>query len=183
MKLENDLTFSLADYVELDGDSASPASIVDRVLQRLRAAYPRALSRADLAADALCGGSVAAIGKALQRLASRGLVEVVGQTSTGARPSNLYQAVLSRDMCVKECPKLEKPSQGLGSKKGQALSVSSFDGAAGAKEDTPTACPDLLSSDTKGSGITGQVFEHSPREERTAEELEQLMQEAARMWE
>ena len=183
MKLENDLTFSLADYVELDGDSASPASIVDRVLQRLRATYPRSLSRSDLAADALCGGSVAAIGKALQRLASRGLVEVVGQTSTGARPSNLYQAVLSRDMCVRECPKLGKPSQGLGSKKGQPLSVSSFDGAAGAKEDTPTACPDLLSSDTKGFGITGQVFEPSPREERSAEELEQLMQEAARMWE
>ena len=182
MKLESDLTFSLADYVELDTDSASPASIVDRVLQRLRAAYPRSLSRSDLAADALCGGSVAAIGKALQRLVSRGLVEVVGQTSSGARPSNLYQAVLSRDMCVNKCPELGKPSQGLGSKKGQPLSVSSFDGEAGAKEDTPTACPDLLPSHTKGSGITGQVFEPSPREERTPEELEQLMQEAARLW-
>ena len=182
MKLESDLTFSLADYVELDTDSASPASIVDRVLQRLRAAYPRSLSRSDLAADALCGGSVAAIGKALQRLASRGLVEVVGQTSTGARPSNLYQAVLSRDMCVNKCPELGKPSQGLGSKKGQPLSVSSFDGETGAKEDSPTPCPDLLPSHTNGSGITGQVFEPSPREERTSEELEQLMQEAARMW-
>jgi hypothetical protein len=182
MKLENDLTFSLADYVELDGDSASPASIVDRVLQRLRAAHPRSMSRSDLAADALCGGSVAAIGKALQRLASRGLVEVVGQASTGSRPSNLYQAVLSRDMCVKECPKLGKPSQGLESKKGQPLDVSSFAEDAGAKEDSPTPCPDLLSSDTNGSGIKGQVLEHSPREERTPEELDQLMQEAARMW-
>jgi hypothetical protein len=182
MKLESDLTFSLADYVELDTDSASPASIVDRVLQRLRAAYPRSLSRSDLAADALCGGSVAAIGKALQRLASRGLVEVVGQTSTGSRPSNLYQAVLSRDMCVNMCPEIGKPSQGLGSKKGQPLSVSSFDGEAGAKEDTPTACPDLLPSDTNGSGIKGQVFEPSPREERTPEELERLMEEAARLW-
>jgi hypothetical protein len=182
MKLESDLTFSLADYVELDTDSASPASIVDRVLQRLRAAYPRSLSRSDLAADALCGGSVAAIGKALQRLASRGLVEVVGQTSTGARPSNLYQAVLSRDMCVNKCPELGKPSQGLESKKGQPLSVSSFDEETGAKEDSPTPCPDLLPSHTNGSGITGQVFEPSPREERTPEELEQLMQEAARLW-
>jgi hypothetical protein len=182
MKLESDLTFSLADYVELDTDSASPASIVDRVLQRLRAAYPRSLSRSDLAADALCGGSVAAIGKALQRLASRGLVEVVGQTSTGARPSNLYQAVLSRDMCVNKCPELGKPSQGLGSKKGQPLIVSSFDEETGAKEDSPTPCPDLLPSHTNGSGITGQVFEPSPREERTPEELERLMQEAARLW-
>jgi hypothetical protein len=182
MKLESDLTFSLADYVELDTDSASPASIVDRVLQRLRAAYPRSLSRSDLAADALCGGSVAAIGKALQRLVSRGLVEVVGQTSTGARPSNLYQAVLSRDMCVNKCPELGKPSQGLESKKGQPLSVSSFGGETGAKEDTPTPCPDLLPSHTKGSGINGQVFGPSPREERTSEELDQLMQEAARLW-
>jgi len=182
MKLESDLTFSLADYVELGIDSASPASIVDRVLQRLRAAHPRSLSRSDLAADALCGGSVAAIGKALQRLVSRGLIEVVGQTSTGARPSNLYQAVLSRDMCVYKCPKLGKPSQGLESKKGQPLSVSSFDEETGAKEDTPTPCPDLLPSDTNGSGINGQVFEPSPREERTPEEIDRLMEEAARMW-
>ena len=182
MKLESDLTFSLADYVELDADSASPASIVDRVLQRLRAAYPRALSRSDLASDALCGGSVAAIGKALQRLDSRGLVEVVGQTSTGARPSNLYQAVLSRDMCVKECPELGKPSQGLGSKKGQPLDVSSFDGKTGAKKDSPTPCPDLLSSDTKGSGKKGQLLEGSPRDERSPEELNRLMEEAARLW-
>jgi hypothetical protein len=182
MKLENDLTFSLADYVEIDVDSASPASIVDRVLQRLRAAYPRAMSRSDLAADALCGGSVAAIGKALQRLSSRGLVEVAGQSSTGARPSNLYQAVLSRDMCVYMCPEMGKPSQGLGSKKGQPSDVSSFAGAAGAKEDNPPTCPDLLSSHTKGSDIKGQLLEDSPRGERTPEELEALMQEAARVW-
>lgn len=182
MKLESDLTFSLADYVELDTDSASPASIVDRVLQRLRAAYPRSLSRSDLASDLLCGGSVAAIGKALQRLDSRGLVEVVGQTSTGARPSNLYQAVLSRDMCVKVCPELGKPSQGLGSKKGQPSDVSSFDGETGAKEDSPTPCPDLLPSDTKGSGKKGQLLEGSPRDERSPEELNRLMEEAARLW-
>jgi hypothetical protein len=182
MKLESDLTFSLADYVELDTDTASPASIVDRVLQRLRASYPRSLSRSDLAADPLCGGSVAAIGKALQRLVSRGLVQIVGQSFTGARPSNLYLAVLSRDMCVNKCPELGNPSQGLESKKGQPLSVSSFDGAAGAKEDTPTPCPDLLPSDTKGSGIKGQVFEGSPREDRTMQELDFLMEEASRMW-
>jgi len=182
MKLENDLTFSLADYVEVDTDSASPASIVDRVLQRLRAAYPRSMSRSDLAADALCGGSVAAIGKALQRLASRGLVEVVGQTSTGARPSNLYQAILSRDMCVNMCPELGKPSLGLGSKKGQPLGVSSFDQGTAAKEDSPTPCPDLFPSRTKGFGEKGQLFEDSPRDTRTSEELSQLMQEAARMW-
>ena len=131
---------------------------------------------------------MAAIGKALQRLASRGLVEVVGQSSTGARPSNLYQAVLSRDMCVKECPELGKPSLGLESKKGQPSDVSSFGGDAGAKEDSPTPCPDLLSSDTNGFGkithafLDKEKFEDSPRDERSPEELAKLMQEAARMW-
>jgi hypothetical protein len=78
MKLEDDLTFSLADYVETDVESANPASVVDRVLQRLRAAYPRALAVTDLAADPLCGGKVAAIRKSLQRLLSRGLIEIGG---------------------------------------------------------------------------------------------------------
>jgi hypothetical protein len=78
MKLEDDLTFSLADYVETDVESANPASVVDRVLQRLRAAYPRALAVTDLAADPLCGGKVAAIRKSLQRLLSRGLIEIRG---------------------------------------------------------------------------------------------------------
>ena len=183
MKLESDLTFSLADYVELDQDSASPASIVDRVLQRLRAAYPRSLSRSDLAADPLCGGSVAAIRKALQRLLSRGLVEVAGLTPTGARPTQLFQAVLSRDMCVNMCPNSGKPSQGLGSKLGQPLEVSQIAEEAGANWDTPTPCPNLDPSDTKGSGISGQLLQHSPREQRTPEELEVLMQEAAQLWE
>ena len=183
MKLESDLTFSLADYVELDQDSASPASIVDRVLQRLRAAYPRSLSRSDLAADPLCGGSVAAIRKALQRLLSRGLVEVAGLAPTGARPTQLFQAVLSRDMCVNMCPNSGKPSQGLGSKLGQPLEVSQIAEEAGANWDTPTPCPNLDPSDTKGSGISGQLLQHSPREQRTPEELEVLMQEAAQLWE
>lgn len=182
MKLESDLTFSLADYVELDADSVSPASIVDRVLQRLRAAYPRSLSRSDLAADPLCGGSVAAIRKALQRLLSRGLVEVSGLAPTGARPTQLYQAVLSRDMCVNMCPNSEKPSQGLESKLGQPLEVSQFAEVPGPNWDTPTPCPNLNPSDTSGSGISGQVLEGSPKEERTTDELERLQREAARSW-
>ena len=189
MKLENDLTFSLADYVELDGDSASPASIVDRVLQRLRAAYPRALSRADLAADPLCGGSVTAIRKALQRLVSRGLIEVGGSTAGTGGQAHLFQAVsASRDMCVNMCPTYEKPSQGLESKVGQPVDVSHLVPPSGEGDgtswDTAPTCPTPETSDTNGSGQVGQVLEVSPRgEQRSEAELEQLMQEAARMWE
>jgi hypothetical protein len=184
MKLENDLTFSLADYVELDTDSASPASIVDRVLQRLRAAYPRSLSRSDIAADALCGGSVAAIGKALQRLVSRGLVEVSGTTQSTGGAASLFQAVsYACDMSLNVCPTLEKPSGGLESGVGQPSDVSQpvppLGAEDGARWDSPAPCPTPKSSDTKGStGIKGQVFEPSPREERTAEELERLMEDS-----
>jgi hypothetical protein len=199
MKLESDLTFSLADYVELDADSASPASVVDRVLQRLRSAHPRALTRSDLASDPLCGGSVAAIRKALQRLVSRGLVvaeEAPRSRASGSAP-NKYLAVLSRDMCVYMCPSKEKPSQGLESTVGQGKGVSQSNGGsfvspgtsdevAGVKGwdkgDTPTARPTQKTSDAKGSGQMGQVLDISPRKMRTPEELKRLKDEAARRW-
>ena len=188
MKLEADLTFSLADYVAPESNEG-PASVVDRVLQRLRAAYPRSLSRSDLAADPLCGGSVTAIRKALQRLMSRGLVEVVGERPSkgGGSPTSLYQAITSREKTQKVCPTGEKPSQGLESTVGQPPDVSHCCPTGADSEvsqwDTPTPCPTVNPSDTNGSAPVGHVLEVSPREERTAGELEQLMDEAARMWE
>ena len=199
MKLEADLTFSLADYVELDGDSASPASVVDRVLQRLRSVYPRALTRSDLASDPLCGGSVAAIRKALQRLVSRGLVvpkEAPRTRGSGSAP-NMYLAVLSRDMCVNMCPSREKPSEGLESqvgqgkrvsqlKKGSFVSPGTSEKVAVANErnkgDTPTTCPTKETSDTKGFGQMGQDLDISPREKRSPEELRRLMDTASQAW-
>ena len=190
MKLESDLTFSLADYVELDVDSTSPASIVDRVLQRIRAAYPRALSRADLAADPLCGGSVAAIRKALQRLVSRGLIKVAGTESDKKNAAHLFQAVsASRDMCVNVCPTKGKPSGGLESEVGQPFGVSQVvphseeaSDSDGTRWDSPLPCPTSKPSDTKGSGQVGQVLDVSPREERSPEELERLKAEAGSLW-
>ena len=187
MKLENDLTFSLADYVELDGDSASPASVVDRVLQRLRAAHPRSLSRADLAADPLCGGSVTAIRKALQRLVSRGLVEVNGTTESSGGAASLFQAVsASRDMSLNSCPTLGKSSGGLESGVGQPSEVSQPVPTLGEKDgtrwDSPTPCPTPKTSGDEGSARVGQVLEDSPKGDRTPEELAKLMEEAASTW-
>jgi hypothetical protein len=200
MKLEEDLTFSLADFVEVDPDSASPASVVDRVLTRLRSAYPRALSRADLAADPLCGGSVAGIRKGLQRLVSRGLIEVVSssQGSRGGKPANAYRAVLSRDMCVNKCPTEGKPSQALETAMGQPNDVSHCserlerenpgmvqavaETIAKNQWDTPDPSPIANSSGAKGSAQVGQDLHISPREERTQEELDRLMEEAAQAW-
>ena len=199
MKLEDDLTFSLADYVEVDEDSASPASVVDRVLNRLRSAYPRALSRPELAADPLCGGSVAGIRKGLQRLVSRGLIEVVeaAPTKGGGKGTNQYRAVLSRDMCVKTCPIGEEPSEGLESTMGQGDGVSHCEERlerenpgmiqAVAKTikkqwDTPSPSPIVKTSAAKVSAPMGQDLDVSPREERTTDELNKLQQDASDFW-
>jgi hypothetical protein len=186
MKLESDLTFSLADYVDAEGGEG-PASVVDRVLQRLRAAYPRSLSRSELAADPLCGGSVTAIRKALQRLVSRGLVEVDGAVKGRGGSAHTYQAVsASRDMCVKVCPNQGKPSPGLENKVGQPPAVSQVvpptEGGDGTSRDTPQGCPNLETSDTNGSGQMGQLFRHSPKEDRTLNELEALKAAAIDTW-
>jgi hypothetical protein len=183
LKLESDLTFSLSDYVEIDLESASPASIVDRVLQRLRAAHPRAITQSELAADPLCGGSVTAIKKALQRLVSRGLVEIAGkQPGQGAKASNLYQAILSRDTLLSSSPFPPKPSAGAGSKWGQPKSVSPFSGTREQKGDNPTPCPHLDPASPKGSAQKGQVLPIPPKEERTSAELEALKRAAADAW-
>jgi len=188
MKLESDLTFSLTDYVELDGDSSSPASIVDRVLQRIRAAYPRSVSRSDLAADPLCGGSVAGIKKATQRLVSRGLICVSGETPgrNGAPGNPLFQAITSREKPLKVCPsvsealvRLEKvPGHGV-----EAVPVPLDDLVTGTDpRDTDSGCPGIEASHTNGSGTEGQLLHGSPREERSAEELTALMEQAAQLW-
>ncbi len=189
MKLESDLTFSLADYMEVDTESAGPASIVDRVLQRVRAAYPRSVSRSDLAADSLCGGSVAGIRKAVQRLVSRGLIEVAEERPSegGGSPTAFYRAITSREKPINMCPTGEEPSQGLESTVGQPLDVSHCCPTAGdevdSQWDNPQPCPTANPSDTKGFAPVGQVLEVSPKgEERSEAELAHLMEEAARLW-
>lgn len=126
LKQERDLNYSLADWTpEVDPSETSPSGVTDRVLQRLRTAYPASRTRAELNADPVCGGSVAAIRKSLQRLTKRGLVEVVGseRTSGGGSPTNSFRAVLSRPRgdIIKECPTEGNLSGGAGSAMGQAV--------------------------------------------------------------
>ena len=188
MKLENDLTFSLTDYVETDSGDASPASVVDRVLQRIRAAFPRSLTRAELAADPLCGGSTSGITKATQRLVSRGLIQVAETrpSKKGGSPLPAYQALVSREKPLNTCPAGTKPSQGLESTAGQPFEVSSSC-PAGSEQldthlDTTPPCPAVLPSDTSGSAPAGHLLEVSPREERSPEALDALMEQAAELW-
>lgn len=187
MKLESDLTFSLADYVELDTESASPASIVDRVLQRVRAVYPRSVSRSDLAADPLCGGSVSGIKKATQRLVSRGLIWISGETpgKNGASGSPLFQAIISREKPLNMCPagpeqlvRLEStPGQGV-----ECVPVPLDASTTGTNpRDTVASCPGIETSHSNRSGAEGHDFDDSPREWRSPEELDRLIK-AANTW-
>jgi hypothetical protein len=128
LKMLDDLTFELKDYVEMVVESGSPASVVDRVLQRLRVASKagEGRTRTELNSDPLCGGSVGGIKKALQRLECRGLITSKEEGSS-IKPGNFvkrYFALLSRDIYENICPPSPKTSLELDSQGGQPPTVS-----------------------------------------------------------
>ena len=198
MRMEADLSFSIADFTpEVDATNTAPSGVTDRVLQRLRVCYPRAMSRTDLNADKLVGGKVAAIRKSLQRLVKRGLIEKVGTAPSpdGKNSYDVYKAVLARGEVGRECPTLEEPSggaeTGVGHKVGQPpisedvshpeLSEPDQGGTLSAE---PEECPIPKPSADAGSAKVGQP-EQYPRareEERSKEELDVLKQDAWNMW-
>jgi hypothetical protein len=95
MQQESDLSFSIRDFTpECDPGDSTPASHSDRVLERLRTAYPRTMTRTEMNNDPIVGGRVAATRKALQRLVKRGLAVVVEEEG-GSSKTNQYRAVLS----------------------------------------------------------------------------------------
>tara|TARA_A100000172_G_scaffold13234_1_gene6944 strand:+ start:1565 stop:3937 length:2373 start_codon:yes stop_codon:yes gene_type:complete len=97
LKQLSDLSFELKDY-KPKVENSSPASIIDRILEKLRTVYPETRSRIDLNADPLIGGNVTAIRKSLERLVDRGLIQVWEQKPSvnGGRPTNYYKAILVR---------------------------------------------------------------------------------------
>jgi hypothetical protein len=124
LRMEDDLTFTLSDYVpEVDPAETGPSAITDRVLARLRVVYPEARTRAELNADPVVGGRVNAIRKALQRLEKRGLIRIADKTNaeTGGKALHHYQAVLSssRVEVYRESPIGQNPCGGTGFAMGQ----------------------------------------------------------------
>ena len=97
LKQLSDLSFELKDY-KPKVENSSPASIIDRILEKLRTVYPETRSRVDLNADPLIGGNVTAIRKSLERLVDRGLIQIWEQKPSvnGGRPTNYYKAILVR---------------------------------------------------------------------------------------
>jgi len=199
LTMEDDLTFSLKDYIEAGAETASPASVVDRVLQRLRVASPDGRLRSELNADPLCGSKVAAIRKALQRLEARGLIfsELEPAPAKPGSFAKRYFALLSRDMCGNKCPSTDKPSVEQENEVGQGVVVSQRIETTGAGTSEPISnlvielpnvgghkkpSPSTFPSSAKVSD-KGDNFSVTPQEEeRSKDELEQLNSAASEFW-
>jgi len=198
LKMLEDLTFELKDYVEMTAESATPASIVDRVLTRLRVS-PTGRTQGELHSDPQCGGSVVAIRKALQRLTARGLVETAVEPHPEKKGTkvNRYFAVLSRDMCGSKCPTTPKPSveqeivvgQGVGvsqhsegdlepSKPSQSLRSVELPKVVGHQKACPTTLPsvDADSECWDTNSVTPQETE------RSKAEIDTLIEDARSFW-
>jgi hypothetical protein len=198
LKMLEDLTFELKDYVEMTAESATPASIVDRVLTRLRVS-PTGRTQGELHSDPQCGGSVVAIRKALQRLTARGLVETAVEPHPEKKGTkvNRYFAVLSRDMCGSKCPTTPKPSveqeivvgQGVGvsqhsegdlepSKPSQSLRSVELPKVVGHQKACPTTLPsvDADSECWDTNSVTPQETE------RSKAEIQALQAQATQFW-
>ena len=192
LRQEADLSFTLADWTpEIDPSETTPSGVIDRVLQRLRVVYPAGKTREELNSDPICGGSVAGIKKALQRLEKRGLIHVVEERKVSGKrgsPSKVYQAVisLSRGEGGNTCPSNKNPSGDKDFKGGQQVKTEKsvpLSPKGGHMEPETGVCPPSEPSDINGSGQrdTSGTYPHA-REERTSVELEKLMQEAAQAW-
>jgi len=194
LRQQADLTFELKDLPAEGVEEGSPASVVDRVLQRLRT-RGEAMTRKELNADPLVGGSVEGIRKALDRLVDRGLV-----TSQGKASYRTFQAVSARrGVGPKPVLNDEEDCAGAGSDElgcpdlsGSVQNVSVFSQET---DKTDRADKKRTSSDKNGQVIPADSYQCNrseqighdsgalfTREERTQEELDRLMREAADLW-
>ena len=115
MQMQDDLSFTISDFTpEVDETNTSPASVTDRVLQKLRVVHPESRTKDDLVCDNLINGKPAAIQKSLQRLEKRGLI--VSDVPKGSQ-TKTWTAVLARGE-GRSVHRSNKPSPGAGSTPG-----------------------------------------------------------------
>ena len=192
LRQQADLTFELKDLPADTTDEEGPASIVDRVLQRLRTrGLP--MTRKELNADPVVGGSVEGIRKALERLEDRGLV-----TSQGKASYKQFSAVLAhRGVGPKGVRNEDKTSTGAGLDGVECPDLSEsvlFCPVSGPNQETDTnrtetdkngqlqevKGPAPLGSEQNGQQ-EGPLFTRA-KPERTPTELEQIKQASAEAW-
>ena len=192
LRQQADLTFELKDLPADTTGEEGPASIVDRVLQRLRTrGLP--MTRKELNADPVVGGSVEGIRKALERLEDRGLV-----TSQGKASYKQFSAVLAhRGVGPKGVRNEDKTSAGAGLDGVECPDLSEsvlFCPVSGPNQETDTnrtetdkngqlqevKGPAPLGSEQNGQQ-EGPLFTRA-KPERTPTELEQIKQASAEAW-
>ena len=192
LRQQADLTFELKDLPADTTGEEGPASIVDRVLQRLRTrGLP--MTRKELNADPVVGGSVEGIRKALERLEDRGLV-----TSQGKASYKQFSAVLAhRGVGPKSVRIEDKTSAGAGLDSVECPDLSEsvlFCPVSGSNQETDTnrtetdkkgqlqevKGPAPLGSEQNGQQ-EGPLFTRA-KPERTPTELEQIKQASAEAW-
>ena len=92
MKMNDDLTFSIADYTpEVSNDSESPTTVQDKVLQKLRKIHPETYTINQMIHDPMVDGKDAAIRKSFQRLIKKGLIELIEDEES----NKSYKAILA----------------------------------------------------------------------------------------
>ena len=199
MRQESDLTFSIADFTaEIDSTNTSPSAITDRVLSRIRAIYPRSISRVELNADPIVGGNVTAIRKALQRWVSRGLIKAHKADASykkGGKAPLLYTAVVEiprhtrvRGEVNESVPIKEKPCDGTGSEMGQAMGqhskvkgVSHSTEGNGTDSEKYAGCPIAKTSGASGSAPLGHSDQYPPAKQSSGG-MRQMFIDAEKAW-
>jgi hypothetical protein len=103
MQMQDDLSFTIADHTPEVESEPTPTSVTGRVLQRMRVIYPQTRTTNDLVDDPVLEGKPPAIRKSVQRLAKRGLIEVVSNDPVA------YKAVLARGEVQESVPNKQTP--------------------------------------------------------------------------
>ena len=103
MQMQDDLSFTIADHTPEVESEPTPTSVTGRVLQRMRVIYPKTRTTNALVDDPVIQGNPPAIRKSVQRLAKRGLIEVVSNDPV------TYKAVLARGEVQESVPSPQTP--------------------------------------------------------------------------
>jgi len=189
----DDLTVQIKEVRRKEEVQTKAGSVADKIMVRLQTSG-KPMSRSDLNADVVVEGSAAAIRKSLQRLENRGVVEVTERSSgSGGKPEKYYSALRawgeSKTMgqhtqtpCNDRNEEWDTRSEGTGTSQAVPFSPGR-NGTLSKKAKPAKECPIAESSAGAGSDPVGtqDLYPHA-REQRSADEIAKLNDEAWNVW-
>lgn len=183
-----DLTVSIVESKRPEEMQTRAGTVAERIMNRLQTSkYP--MTRTDLNADPLVGGSIAAIKKTLQRLENRGVLEVTERPSPKG-PVKLYSALRAWGESVKGGQTSQTPCNDSKTRGDTSAGTSTCPPTQqpavktrGDNSKAESKCPPTESSAGAGSdpGETLSLYPRA-REERSVDELAKLNDEAWKAW-